>query len=52
MSKTREDDYKVLVHCSAGCGRTGTLLSIYILVELAKELKKRKGNIGDKDNIE
>ena len=33
-------DIPVLTHCSAGIGRTGTFLAIFLMIEAVKELQK------------
>ena len=45
---------KILVHCSAGVGRSGTFIALYQLMELLDEkvtqYKTGKFNKGDKEN--
>ena len=42
LSKQDKPNYPVLVHCSAGIGRTGTFLAICLMIEAIKELQKLK----------
>ena len=37
-SNELEDDAKMLVHCSAGRGRTGTIIASFLIAETLNEL--------------
>ena len=42
VSKKEKPNSPVLVHCSAGIGRTGTFLAICLMIEAIKELQRLK----------
>ena len=35
------------MHCSAGCGRTGTLIALYVAIETVEHLMKTRGDRKD-----
>ena len=41
-SPAKEDEKPIMVHCSAGCGRTGTFCTIDSVVDMLKRQKKAR----------
>jgi len=42
VAKREKPESPILVHCSAGIGRTGTFLSLCLMIEAIKELQRLK----------
>lgn len=44
VDSAHQQDDKVLIHCGAGAGRTGTVLASLVLADLVKQERAKKGN--------